>query len=99
MHVRRKWRLGAKEDRIPSVARIGPGATRLGEEKAPIVTDAVSQLACLQAEAAQQRRLVSINAWPPGFGSNASKSSPAAQHSTQGALLKHNPQHLFSAQA
>jgi len=36
LHIDRERRLGAKSARIPSVARIGPRATRLGEEREPI---------------------------------------------------------------
>src|SRR5437868_2837586 len=47
LHIDRERRLGAKSARIPSVARIGPRATRLGEELEPIFTNAVLQQTCV----------------------------------------------------
>ena len=57
LHIDRERRLGAKSARIPSVARIGPRATRLGEELEPVFSFAASVIEaagpCLP------------NVWPP----------------------------------
>jgi hypothetical protein len=91
LHIDRERRLGAKSARIPSVARIGPRATRLGEEREPIFIDEASVIeassTCLPTHG------------PLRFGSNALESSPVAKTNHAGRALSTNPKLNFPAQA